>query len=104
MSPETFITKDKLPPAVRDIILSCYNDQNEERLLKMNPLIKEEMSKKLKEHNISLGINGACFSQNAQGIIPRTVEQIYNERKRKKKEMFIACNIFACLSYICNSF
>lgn len=88
MSPETFITKDKLPPAVRDIILSCYNDQNEERLLKMNPLIKEEMSKKLKEHNISLGINGACFSQNAQGIIPRTVEQIYNERKRKKKEMF----------------
>ena len=88
MSPETYIPKNELPPELRDVVLSYFNDQNELDRLNMTKEIWEATENSLKEHNISLGINGAAFHKDKLGMIPEMVQEIYNTRKQAKKTMF----------------
>lgn len=85
MSPETIVSVDKLPPELRDIILSYFNDQDEGKLLDYPEEVWEVTSALLKEHNLCLGINGAVFTTEKTGIIPELVLGIYNERKATRK-------------------
>ncbi|UOK16916.1 putative DNA polymerase [Vibrio phage phiKT1024] len=87
MSPETFIPKHELPSDLRDIVLSYFNDQIEEKRLNLPPEVWETTSELLKEHNISLGINGAAFSKDYLGMIPEMVQEIYDARKSDKNTM-----------------
>ena len=41
----------------------------------------------LNKYNYSIGINGAVFTKNQQGIIPQLVLDIYKGRKEKKNKM-----------------
>jgi DNA polymerase elongation subunit (family B) len=88
MSPETFLSKAKLPEDLRNIVLKYFNDQNEEDRLNLPEEMWKTVSEKLETHNISLGINGAAFSKDKLGMIPEMVQDIYNSRKKAKKTMF----------------
>ena len=88
MSPETFIPKHKLPPALRDIVLTYFNDQNEEARLHLSDEVWEATTDLLKLHNMTLGINGAVFSKEKLGMVPEMVQEIYDSRKSAKKTMF----------------
>lgn len=85
MSPETYINTPDLPPELRDIALSYYNDQNETERLKLPEEIKEATRNILKKHNVSMGINGAVFDKSYQGMIPRMVQEIYANRGDARK-------------------
>ena len=87
MSPETYIPKYKLPPELRDIVLAFFNDQDESARLKLTPDIWAKVSELLREHNLSLGINGAAFTKEKIGLIPEMVQEIYDSRKKAKKTM-----------------
>lgn len=88
MSPETFVPKHKLPPELRDVVLTYFNDQDESKRLKMDSTIWKHTTKLLNEHNMSLGVNGAVFDRSETGIIPELVMDIYGSRKKAKKTMF----------------
>lgn len=88
MSPETFIPKYKLPDQFRDIVLTYFNDQNEESRLQLPKEVWETTTSLLQEHNLSLGINGAVFSRDKLGMIPELVLDIYNSRKKAKATQF----------------
>ena len=42
----------------------------------------------LQKYNYSLGINGAIFSKDKLGMIPKLVTEIYSSRKAAKKKQF----------------
>lgn len=88
MSPETFIPKFKLPPELRDIVLSYFNDQEESNRLDLSNEVWDVVKQLLSEHNLSLGINGAVFTKDKIGMVPELVQDIYDSRKKAKKEMF----------------
>jgi len=85
MSPETFIPKYKLPPELRDIVMSYFNDQEESNRLTLEQNVWNETTRLLKEHNMALAINGAVFSRDKLGMIPEMVQDIYDSRKQAKK-------------------
>lgn len=90
MSPETYIAPRDLPSDMRDINLSFFNDEDEESRFKLyleRPEIFNAYTELAKKHNYCLGINGAVFTRESVGIIPRLVKEIYAERKAQKKEM-----------------
>lgn len=86
MSPETFVPKHRLPPELRDVVLSYYNTQEEDRTLKIPEDVKEHTRDLLEKHRMSLGINGAVFSNESTGMIPEMVQEIYESRKKAKKK------------------
>ena len=88
MSPETFVSKRDIPDDLRDIILKYFPDQDEGARLELPKEIMEYTTSKLKEHNLSLAINGALFSNEKLGIIPELVLEIYLGRKADKKIQF----------------
>ena len=88
MSPEKFVPKHRLPPELRDIILSYYSSQDEEKTFKIPSDVKEKTKELLQEHELSLGINGAVFSNDSTGMIPEMIVEIYTSRKKAKKTMF----------------
>ena len=85
MSPETYVSIDKAPPELRDIVLSYYNDQDEIAKIDLPDNVKDKTAELLQEHNFSMGMNGALFDNTKQGIIPRLVQEIYSDRKAAKK-------------------
>lgn len=87
MSPETFIPKSRLAPDLREHILMYFNDQNESKLLDYPEEVWTKTKELLKKYNVSLGINGAVYSNDTLGIIPKTVKEIYFGRKADKKKM-----------------
>ena len=91
MSPETYISMDKAPPELRDLLKSVIKkDQDEEQFLdlKDNNIEKfEKITNLLQKYNLSLGINGALFDISKKGLIPSLVTEIYNNRKKAKKTM-----------------
>jgi DNA polymerase elongation subunit (family B) len=87
-SPETFVSKSDLPPDLRSIILTYFNNQNEAERLYMDESIWNHTTELLKKYNYSLGINGAIFDKSELGMIPELVQEIYNTRKDYKKTMF----------------
>jgi len=88
MSPETFVPKYKLPPELRDIILSYFNEQDEDPLFDYSSDIWNSCTELLQKHNLSLGINGAVFKKDKLGMIPELVLDIYNTRKKAKQKQF----------------
>ena len=87
MSPETFVPKANLSPDLRDIILSYFNDQNEDKLFEIDEKVWKKIQLLLKRDNLALGINGALFRRDKIGMIPRMVQEIYNSRKKAKNTM-----------------
>lgn len=85
MSPETYVEPHKVPPELGDVIRKYYNSQDEENILNLDESIKVIVSKLLRKYNLGLGINGAVFDNTEQGIIPKTVKDIYLNRKEKQK-------------------
>lgn len=81
MSPETFREVSQVPEELRDIVLSYFNDQDEGSRLDYPIEVWDNVSRLLKENKLSMGINGAIFSCEQEGIIPRLILEIYNERK-----------------------
>jgi DNA polymerase elongation subunit (family B) len=88
MSPETYIPKYKLPDQLRDIVMQYFNDQEEEKRLDLPPEVWEATTQCLKDNNMALGINGAVFSKDKLGMVPEMVQDIYDSRKKAKKEQF----------------
>ncbi len=88
MSPETFVPKHKLPPDLRDIVLQYFNDQDEARVLDLDPEVITHTTELLIQHKLSLGINGAVFTQEDVGIIPILVLELFTTRKKAKNIMF----------------
>lgn len=87
MSPETYIPISKLPNDLKDYILQYFNDQNEQDRLKLPNEVWDNVSALLKKYNYALGINGAIFDKSHEGLIPRLVNEIYDNRKKDKKMM-----------------
>lgn len=87
MSPETYIQPHDVPAELQDYIRMYYNTQDETNILELDTNIKESVSELLRKYNISLGINGACFSQKEVGIVPQTVKDIYLNRKEAQKKL-----------------
>lgn len=91
MSPETYISMDKAPPELRDLLKSVIKkDQDEEQFLdlKDNNIEKfKKITELLQKYKLSLGINGALFDISKKGLIPSLVTEIYNNRKQAKKTM-----------------
>jgi len=88
MSPETYIPKSKLPSDLRDVVLTHFNDQEEDNRFEISDEMWNHTTKLLQEHNMSLGVNGAVFDRNNLGIVPELVMDIYTSRKKAKKVMF----------------
>jgi DNA polymerase elongation subunit (family B) len=87
MSPETYIPVHKLPPELRHYILKYFNDSDESKRF---DIVNEEwdiISNLLVKYNMSLAINGAVFSNDKIGMVPKMVQDIYNGRKIAKKTM-----------------
>ena len=88
MSPETFVPKSKLPPALRDLVLSYFNDQNEQQRFKIPTDVWNAVTNELRDNNLALAINGAVFRKDQLGMIPQMVQDIYDSRKKAKRTMF----------------
>jgi len=88
MSPETFVPVALRPKELQAMITKYFPNQDESRYLKYT---KEwdTIENILKKYDVSLGINGAVYSRDKMGLIPKLVVEIYNSRKQKKKQMFI---------------
>lgn len=91
MSPETYISMDKAPADLRDLLKSVIKkEQDEEQFLdlKDNNIEKfKKITELLQKYKLSLGINGALFDISKKGLIPSLVTEIYNNRKKAKKTM-----------------
>lgn len=91
MSPETYISMDKAPADLRDLLKSVIKkDQDEEQFLDLkdnNPEKFKKITELLQKYKLSLGINGALFDISKKGLIPSLVTEIYNNRKKAKKTM-----------------
>lgn len=87
MSPETYIPIAKLPNDLKDYILRYFNDQNEQDRLKLPQEVWDNVTALLQKYNYALGINGAVFDKSHEGLIPRLVNEIYDNRKKDKKTM-----------------
>lgn len=89
MSPETYVPIHALPGDLKDLILMYFNNQDETKRFELDENIWNTVTGLLKKYNYSLGINGAIFSKEKLGIIPRLVQEIYDGRKKAKKTMFL---------------
>lgn len=87
MSPETYIPPHLVPQELQDILRVYYNSQEELNILNLDSTVKERVTELLQKYNIGLGINGACFRREEEGIIPKTVRDIYLSRRSKQKEL-----------------
>ena len=91
MSPETYISMDKAPADLRDLLKSVIKkDQDEEQFLDLkdnNPEKFKKITELLQKYKLSLGINGALFDISKKGLIPSLVTEIYNNSKQAKKTM-----------------
>jgi DNA polymerase elongation subunit (family B) len=87
ISPETYVPKAKLPPELRELVLMYFNDQDEEKRLKLDRSVIEKITPLLQKYNLALAVNGACYKREL-GILPRLVNEIYDNRKKDKKMKF----------------
>lgn len=87
MSPEMLVQHKDLPDDLRCIIEKYYNNDNEQERLKLSQDVLDKTSELLRKYNLSMCVNGVCFKKEL-GIIPRLVNEIYDNRKKDKKRMF----------------
>lgn len=87
MSPEMLVQHKDLPDDLRCVIERYYNNDNEQERLKLSQDVLDKTSELLRKYNLSMCVNGVCFKKEL-GIIPRLVNEIYDNRKKDKKRMF----------------
>lgn len=87
MSPENLIRHDDLPDDLRSLIDKYYDNTNEQSRLQLDQSVIDKTSELLRKYDISMCVNGVCFRKKL-GIIPRLVNEIYDNRKKDKKTMF----------------
>ena len=87
MSPETFISPEKAPPGIKEVINLIVSGQDENRLLNIPDSLKDVLTQALKKHHLCMGVNGALFDASKVGLVPELVTNIYNERKVAKFKM-----------------
>lgn len=85
MSPETIREINELPGELRDVILAYFNDQDESKLLDYPEEVWNHTSALLTKHNLAMGINGAIFTRNETGLLPRLLQEIYLDRVETRK-------------------
>lgn len=91
MSPETYLTDDKIPEDLLKLRNELFNDEDEDR--RLNDYFSGKLTKfndLLKKYNISAGVSGALFTKKITGVLPDLCAFFYNYRKQVKKEMLIA--------------
>ena len=88
MSPETYVPMHKVPSDLKEILLTYFNDQDEGKRLELDKNIWAKTTELLQKYNYSLGINGAVFTKDKLGMIPKMIMDIYTARKVAKKEQF----------------
>ena len=87
MSAETYVPLSKAPDDLRELLLQYFNSQDEDKILNLDTDVKKHVTELLQKYNLALGINGALFKKDKQGIIPELVWDIYTSRKADKKTM-----------------
>lgn len=102
MSPDTFkfaweLSNEGAEGKLKDFAFNYLHvgdkdkEQDETQLLNLvtqNPEAVAKLSALLKEANLAMAPNGAFFRKDRPGVIPGLVNDIYNERKVVKKQMF----------------
>jgi len=90
MSPEKFTQIGNISQRskLRDILLSYFNDEDEDRRLNVPEHVMNNLETSLKEEGYCLGINGALFKTDEEGMVPKVIGDFYNERKSAKKTQF----------------
>ena len=87
MSPETYVSQNELPQDLRFLINKYFSGQKEGERFNVPAEAMHKITALLKQHNLALSVNGACFTHESEGIIPALVKRIYTERKQDKKTM-----------------
>ena len=87
MSPETFVPIHKLPDNLKDIVLQYFSDQDEENRINLDQCVWQRTTELLKEHELSLSINGAAFTNDRIGLVPEMVQDISKSRTNAKQIM-----------------
>ena len=64
-----------------------FNDQDEEKRLNLDRSVFDKITPLLQKYNLALAVNGACYKREL-GILPRLVNEIYDNRKKDKKTKF----------------
>lgn len=85
MSPETYVEPHNVPTELQDVIRRYYNSQDEDKIINLPKETKEVVTGLLQKYNMGLGINGVCFKNDEEGIIPKKVRDIYLSRKDKQR-------------------
>ena len=87
MSPETFVPFDERPDDLKEIN-QYLGTQDEDKILAITPEQWEKIKAVAKKYNVALGVGGAVYKKDSQGVVPQLVTEIYKGRKIAKKEMF----------------
>jgi len=82
MSPESYIKRENIPKDLYEEIKELHNeDYPEDVVINWSIDKKNRVTELLQKYNIAMSINGACFDRNVKGVIPKLVEEVFNERK-----------------------
>jgi len=87
MSPETWIPYAERHPDVQ-MISDILKTQDEDKILEITTEQWAKIKAIAQEHNVALGVGGAVYRKDTQGVIPQLVTKIYGGRKQAKKEQF----------------
>jgi len=91
LSPETYVPYEDLPQEAREI-LDYMADEDETKLF--DPEFRQKIKAVTQKHNLIFAGLG-FFRKDRQGIIPRTIEGIYYNRKKQKNKALLAKAILA---------
>jgi DNA polymerase elongation subunit (family B) len=86
MSPETYINEYELPADLKAIREKYHTHEDEEAYLSEENLA--EIRETTHKYDVAFGMN-AFFRRDHEGIIPRTVDDIYTTRKEAKRKMLM---------------
>jgi len=87
MSPETFIPFEDRPEDLQELN-KLLGTQDEDKILQINDKQWAHIKKIATKYNVALGVGGAVYSCESQGVVPQLVTSIYKGRKIAKTEMF----------------
>lgn len=92
MSPETIIARKDYTPDMIWIAEQLKNtqtgdEQDEDVFISLGHDILKQIEEKAQKANVCVGANGVFFKKDKQGVIPKLLEMLYNERKEFKKDM-----------------
>jgi len=86
MSPETYINEYELPDELKALRSKYHTHEDEEVYLEDENL--REIREAVHKYDVAFGMN-AFFRRDHEGIIPKTVDNIYTTRKEAKRKMLM---------------